>query len=323
MASRYGRHGIRWSKQIDYTIILELNSQYPIKTLCEIMNVKRDGFYKWINRNSNPHSPQAALRAHRMALFKIYSEKYKTHGYRWLNAKIKLDNADFKCSNLTAHRICKHLGIKSKAKHETNKYRKPRTDSKNYNNLILNKIAPSEPFKVVVSDMTAMKYKGNYYEVTWYMDLFNNEIISFGVSNRHGDSQTYYDGLDGAIFKKQQGYQDFITILHTNCGSVYTSNSYNSKLYLNGFIHSTSTPGNPTENGAMESINGWTKEELLRDFMIAKGENIKDALENYIYYFNNERPASALNYLTPMQYKENFYKNTKLLPAKITDFCTT
>ena len=59
----------------------------------------------------------------------------------------------------------------------------------------------------------------------------------------------------------------------------------------------------------MESINGWTKEELLRDFMIKKGENIKDALENYIYYFNNERPASALNYLTPMQYKENFYKN--------------
>ncbi|MBR0039037.1 MAG: IS3 family transposase, partial [Lachnospiraceae bacterium] len=43
----------------------------------------------------------------------------------------------------------------------------------------------------------------------------------------------------------------------------------------------------------------------------------------YIYYFNNERPASALNYLTPMQYKENFYKNAKLLPAKITDFCTT
>ena len=142
-----------------------------------------------------------------MAQFNLYSEKYKTHGYRWLNAKIKLDNPDFKCSDTTAHRICKYLGIKSKAKHETNKYRKPRTDTKNYNNLILNKIAPTEPFKVVVSDMTAMKYKGNYYEVTWYMDLFNNEIISFGVSNRHGDSQTYYDGLDGTILKKQVRYQ--------------------------------------------------------------------------------------------------------------------
>ena len=132
LASRYGRHGIRWSKQIDYTIILELNSQYPVKTLCEIMNIKRDGF-----------------------------------------------------------------------------------------------------------------------------------------------------------------------------------------------IHSASTPGNPTENGAMESINGWTKEELLRDFMIKQGENIKDAIENYIYYFNNERPASALNYLTPMQYKKLFCEKSRFLPAKINDFCTT
>ena len=67
----------------------------------------------------------------------------------------------------------------------------------------------------------------------------------------------------------------------------------------------------------MESINGWTKEELLRDFMIKKGENIKDSLENYIYYFNNERPAAALNYLTPIQYKKTFYEKNKLLPAKI------
>ena len=73
-------------------------------SFCELMNVKRNGFYKWINRNAKPNSPQAALRAHRMAQFKIYSEKYRTHGYRWLNSKIKLDNADFKCSDTTAHR---------------------------------------------------------------------------------------------------------------------------------------------------------------------------------------------------------------------------
>ncbi|MBO6134870.1 MAG: IS3 family transposase, partial [Lachnospiraceae bacterium] len=46
-------------------------------------------------------------------------------------------------------------------------------------------------------------------------------------------------------------------------------------------------------------------------------ENIKDSLENYIYYFNNERPAAALNYLTPIQYKKTFYEKNKLLPAKI------
>ena len=105
MVSRYGRHGIRWSKQIDYNIILELNCQYPVKTLCELMNVKRDGFYKWINRSAKPCSSQAALRTHRMAQFNLYSEKYKTHGYRWLNAKIKLDNPSQKSDVCDARKI--------------------------------------------------------------------------------------------------------------------------------------------------------------------------------------------------------------------------
>ena len=303
MANKYGRHGYRWSKQIDYSIILEFSELYPVKTICDVMGIKRDGFYKYVKRLSSGPSPQNALRAFRMHLFKEYHEKYKTHGYRWINAKIKLDKPDFKCSNNTAHKICKHLGIISKSKHEKQKYRKPREDSKNYSNLILNKIAPIEPFKVVVSDMTAMRFKGNYYEVTWYMDLFNNELISFGVSDKRGDPQTYYKGLEDLLLKKQ-GYTDFETILHTDGGSVYKSKAYNLKLDTNGFVHSMSAPGTPTENGAMESINGWTKEELLRDMMLGEGENINEALENYMHYFNYERPAAALNYLTPVQYKE-------------------
>ena len=308
MARQYGRHGFRWSKQIDYSIILDFSEIYPVKTICDVMNIKRDGFYKYVRRLTDKISPQKTLRTYRMQLFKEYHEKYKTHGYRWLNAKIKLDIKNFKCSDDTAHKICKYLGIISKSKHEKQKYRKPRQDSKNYDNLILNRIAPSEPFKVVVSDMTAMRFKGNYYEVTWYMDLFNNELISFGVSDKRGDPKTYYEGLNILINTKKE-YSNFITILHTDGGSVYKSKDYNLKLELNNFVHSMSHPGTPIENGAMEAINGWTKEELLGDMMLGEGENIKDALEKYIYYFNNERPAAALNYLTPVQYKEIYYIN--------------
>ena len=310
MAKQYGRHETNWMKQIDFSIVLDLYNIYPVKTICEVMGIKRDSFYKYVKRITSPPSSQKALRALRMRLFKEYHEKYKTHGYRWLNAKIKLDYPDFICSDATAHEICKFLCIKSKSKHEKQKYRKLREDSKDYANLILNKIAPDEPFKVVVSDMTAMRFKGNYYEVTLYMDLFNNELISFGASNKKGDPATYYKGLDDLLIQKR-GYQDFITILHTDGGSVYKSKNYNMKLDLNGFVHSMSAPGTPTENGAMETINGWVKEELLRDLMLGKGENINDALEKYIHYFNYERPAAALNYLTPMQYKELYSKTNQ------------
>ena len=271
------------------------------------MNINRSSYYKWIKSNFST-SNYKARRALTMALFQQYHEKYKSHGYRWLNAKIKLDNNDFKCSDGYAFKICHFLGLKSCAKHVRNKYRKPRVDSKNYNNLILNKIAPTKPFKVVVSDMSAVRFHGVYYEITWYMDLFNNELVSYGLSEKRGDPRTYYNGLNDLI-KQKQNYKDFITILHSDHGSVYSSKHYNDLLENNGFIHSMSSPGRPTENGAMESINGWTKEELLKDLMLEECENINDSIEKYIYYFNNERPSAALNYLTPMQYKQKFFIN--------------
>lgn len=274
------------------------------------MDINRSSYYKWLKRlKTSTVTAVEATRASRMALFAEYGPKYKTHGYRWLNAKIKLDIPTFTCSDPTAHKICKFLGLKSQAKHEKHKYRKPREDSKNYDNLILNQLAPMEPFKVVVSDMTAFRRKSVYYELTWYMDLFNNELISYGISTKKGDPNTYYDGLKSLITKKSE-YNDFITILHTDGGSVYKSKSYNCILDSNNFIHSVSNPGKPTENGAMEAINGWTKEELLGDMMLEGGENINEAIENYMYYFNYERPQAALNYLTPMQYKEKYYLNS-------------
>ena len=71
-----------------------------------------------------------------------------------------------------------------------------------------------------------------------------------------------------------------------------------------------SRAGTPTDNGAMEAINGWLKEELFLDFKINETDNIEKAINDYIHYFNYERPACALNYLTPIQYKVKYLLNS-------------
>ena len=53
----------------------------------------------------------------------------------------------------------------------------------------------------------------------------------------------------------------------------------------------------------MESINGWIKEELFIDFHINSSSDVFSQIESYIHYFNEERPQSALRYLTPIQFK--------------------
>ena len=39
------------------------------------------------------------------------------------------------------------------------------------------------------------------------------------------------------------------------------------------------------------------------DFGLNEAENLPDLLNKYVYFFNNQRPAAALGYKSPVQYK--------------------
>lgn len=286
-------------------MIFELSSKYSTLSLCNEMNINRSGFYKWLNRRSNPSTRQIN-RDEACKVFKKYHDDYPSHGYRWLNAKIKLDLGVIYSDNYS-HKICKYLGIKSKSKHIKRYGKKANREIKNFPNYILAELNPLRPFQLVVSDMTAFWANKSYYELTLFMDLFNNEIVAFSLSNKKGDPNSYHIGLAHLISKKEENYKDLEMILHTDHGSVYSSKKFNESLHFYDIIHSMSKPGKPTENGAMEAINGWIKEELFLDFNINSPGDIFKQIEDYIYYFNYNRPQSSLNYLTPFQFKQRFY----------------
>ena len=154
-----------------------------------------------------------------------------------------------------------------------------------------------------MSDMTSFYHKGKYYELTLYMDVFNNEIISHVLSSKRGDPRTYHDGLKMAAerIKKEQTGQ--VIVLHTDQGAVYSSERYNALLDNFNIIHSMSRAGTPTDNPVMESINGWIKEEMITDFKMRKCEDIFKFVDDYVKYYNNERPAYSLNYKNPVQFR--------------------
>ena len=237
-----------------------------------------------------------------LALFKEYHAKYPSHGYRWLNAKIRLDTG-LKMSDQYAHKCCKTAGIMSISKHY--RYKKPGDPFKVYPNLMATGLNITGPLQCITSDMTAFRLKGVYYELTLYMDLWNNEILSYSLSGRKGDRTTYISGLKDLISIKQK-YPGLEMILHTDQGSVYASKDFNELLPLYNIVHSMSRAGTPTDNAAMEAINGWIKTEMFTDLHITSNENIENEIKEYITFFNEERPAYSLNYLTPKQYKEYY-----------------
>ena len=264
------------------------------------MGIRRSTFYGWKKRISSPSERTKSL-IDNISLFIEYHNMYPSHGYRWLNAKIRLDTG-LVVSDPYAHKCCKIAGIKSKSKHY--RYKKPGELGRIYPNLILAGLNIDGPLQCIVSDMTAFYVKGVYYELTLYMDLWNNELIAHSLSAKRGDRMTYLKGLQDLIELKKM-HPELKTVLHSDQGSVYASKAFNELLPSLGIIRSMSRAGTPTDNGAMESINGWIKTELMTDFHVTGEKPVEEEIDDYIRFFNEERPAYSLNYMTPVQYRQN------------------
>ena len=266
------------------------------------MGINRSGFYKWRDSVLNPSEKKRKRKAD-IALFREFHERYPSHGYRWLRAKIELDTGAVYSDNY-AQRVCAYAGIRSVSKH-VRRY-KGTSRVKIYPNLLLADMAITRPMEVVVSDMTAFWANGRYWELTLYVDLYNNSIASYAISPVKGDPRTYMEGLRKLLEKKKE-YAGLGMILHSDQGAVYSSKSFNELLPTYDITRSMSRAGTPTDNGAMEAINGWLKDELFSDFSINGSEDVEESVRAYVEYFNERRPAFALGYLTPRQFTERFY----------------
>ena len=263
------------------------------------MDVNRSGYYKWKTRKNNP-SIREINRQQDIKLIKEIHEAHPSHGYRWINAYIRKKHGLIMSDN-HVHLCCKYEGIISQGKHY--KYKPPGCEKKIYKNLInYNWDKLSRPLEVIVSDMTSFWCQRKYYELTFYFDAYTKQILSYKLTDKKGDTRPYYDGLKEVLDIIKKKGKGTMSILHTDQGSVYSSRSYNELLTNYNIKRSMSRVGTPTDNPINESLNGWIKEELFIDFNIKQSKDIKQTIDEYVHYYNYDRPAYSLNYKTPYQY---------------------
>ncbi len=274
------------------------------------MGVSRAGYYKWLK-----HEP--TIRDHHreeiVEKVKEVHEKHKTHGYRWTAAFIRI-NMHLEISDSYAYKCYRHLGIKAETMHRV-RYR-PRKVKDKYPNLIYTTWETVDrPRQVIVSDMTMLHSKWTNIEVTFYFDVFTKEILTYKATSQRGDRNQYIDGLNDVVEMLKGSAEP--TILHTDQGSVYASMAYNELIKDTNIVRSMSRAGKPTDNPVNEALNGWIKEELVMDFGIErewKWSRITEILDNYVKFYNEQRPCFAIGYDTPDNYRKRYYKGE--LPQK-------
>ena len=279
-----------------------MKERYPIVFLCQLMGVSKSGYYKWRNRQGklNRYEQDRQLLT---ALLTEQHKKHPSHGYHMLADDV-FQATGWVFSHNLAHKCCKEAGIRSKAR----KYRYKKKEGEEhieFPNEVKGNWNATGPIQIVASDMTIFKNKGKNWEWTLLVDTFNNEILAHQATPITGSNKPYYHCLE--VLKKLAGKkneeQTPQVVLHTDQGSVYSSQAFCQAHEHYNILRSMSKVGTPTDNAIIEALNGWIKEELYLDFALETAEDVPKLLDEYVYYFNNRRPADALGYKSPVQYK--------------------
>lgn len=228
-------------------------------------------------------------------------KKHPSHGYHML-AKAGFKATGWVFSHNLAHKCCKQAGIRSKARKFT--YKKAGAEHIVFPNKIKGNWNATRPVEIVVSDMTIFNSNGRSWEWTLLVDTFNNEIIAHQATPIHGSTKPYYHCLEQLklLAGRKNEEQTPRIVLHTDKGSACSSQAFRQAHEHYNILRSMSRVGTPTDSAIIEAMNGWIKEKLFADFGLATAMDVPKLLDEYVHYYNFERPAAALGYKSPVQY---------------------
>lgn len=195
--------------------------------------------------------------------------------------------------------------------------RLPRTtDSSGWYKRFDNLAAGFEPVAVNqlwVSDITYVNLATGFAYLSLVTDAYSRQVKGWDLAptlHLEGALQALQQALAGS--KPIPGL-----IHHSDRGSQYTSHEYVKLLQDYKIKISMTQSGDPRENAIAERINGILKNELLEEKTFPDLETARRELENKITIYNQKRPHSSCQMLTPDQAAQRKGKLNKTWKRKI------
>ncbi len=265
--------------------------------LCEILDIPRSSYYKWKNRVK----PKKEIQDEQICQLILEYDKTFNHilGYRRMRMYINYFNQTTYSVGYI-YRLMRLLGVKSKIRRCRPGYRKSKPEYTAEN--ILNRDFRSDnPNEKWLSDVTEFKVPGEKRKLFLcaILDLYDNSIISYKMSYRN-NNKLVFDAFDLAVKKNPNAKPMF----HSDRGYQYTSNIFKSKLQKQGITQSMSRVGRCIDNGPMEGFWGIIKSEMYYLNKFDNFLNLKQAILEYIEFYNNDRLQAKLKCLSPIEYRK-------------------
>ena len=262
--------------------------KYPISALCKTLGISRGSYYYAPKLpKDEPHLEEAVQTA--------FDENRRLYGSRKIKEVMK--KKGIIVSRRKICRIMKHRGLESAYTRRKYKNHSKKVNESPIPNLLDRKFDNKERLAAVVSDLTYVKVGQKWHYVCILLDLHNREIIGYSSGPRRDATLVY------AAFASVKINLKHIQMFHTDRGSEFDNALINQLLDAFEIKRSLSLKGCPYDNAVAESTFKMIKTEFIKRRIFDSGEQLALELCDYVHWFNHIRLHSALDYLSPVQFR--------------------
>lgn len=295
-------------------MINKKDNMLSVKMLCEIANVSRSGYYNWVATEENRILKEEEDRKDFEIILTAYNYKGYNKGARGIYMRLLHMDPPIIMNVKKIRRLMKKYNLFCPIR-QANPYRRMAKALKTNNvtdNLLNREFKLHGPRKVLLTDITYLPYDGARCYLSTILDAYTKEILSHVLSETL-EIDFVLETVNQLIDKHGISVTAE-TLVHSDQGCHYTSYSFINILKDKDLRQSMSRKGNCWDNAPQESFFGHMKDEI--DISNCKTCNeVKEIIDDWIYYYNHDRYQWDLAKLSPCEYYE--YVKTGIYPLNV------
>jgi putative transposase len=277
---------------VKYAAIDEYRNDYPVKTLCRVLDVSRSLYYAL--KSAKPCLRSQEDLAVRAAIVRI------TAAHRWAPGVVKtwrlLKAEGIACGKHRVRRLRKLENIQTtrikrfRVSQAMQRVQPPAPD------LVKRGFQVDAPNRIWVGDITSMRTKEGWIHLAIVLDLFARRVVGWAMDSTQAATLPMA-ALQMAVVQRKPSPG---LIFHSDQGTVYGSLDYRELLQKHGVSASMSRKGNCYDNAVAESFFSNLKNEAMHERLFASRAEAKAVVNDYIEaYYNRLRLHQTLGYQTP------------------------
>lgn len=271
-----------------------------IGLLCQIADVSRSGYYKWLKHANEPDKDHGDY----LQIREIFLRGKAKVGWRAIQMKLLEKSIIMNHKKITRIKNKYHLVTKIRRKNPYKMIMKKSLEHRTSPNTLNRAFDVSLPLKIFSTDITYLPFNHRFAYLSVVKDVASGEIMAWKLA-MHLEMGLVLDTVED--MRRNPALPPATlqnTMIHSDQGFHYTNPLYIEKLKGLNIVQSMSRRGNCIDNAPVESFFGHMKDDV--DYKDCKTfEELHPRISEYMRYYNNERQQWDRQKMTPVQYRDH------------------